>query len=365
MRRLLPLLILVSIGCGTAAGIPESEPPTAAAAPTPTPFATPAPQSLPATGCAPQTFVGGSPGLAVQYENLALDGASLAFIEGVSWDASTRTSGGDWLSIVDRETGTTKRRLARFDGGAQAIAFDANAFYIAVWGSATRTGKSTGWLAHVDRASGETTTLTTGLSLSWSLAGMDDTLVFSNRTDDGSLIELRTVAKAGGASTAIGTGLVEHAKILTDAGGVAWVESTGAGDGTQRLVHRSGQVTTELARGRLVPTALARQGDVFYFADDTGVFSVPLGGGAPTAVAVAPRVLEVFAHAKAVAWLQGESHGGDLAIHDDAALMAVPATGGVATKVAAVRFPHDLVADDAWFYWVDNQKEIRRVCRPF
>lgn len=168
-----------------------------------------------------------------------------------------------------------------------------------MWGSATETGNGTGWLARVDRASGATTTLSTGLSLSWSLAGLDDTLVFSNRTDDGSNIELRTIAKAGGASTAISTGLDEHAKILTDAGGIAWVESTGdgVGDFTRRLVYRAGDVKTELARGHLVTTALARHGDTFYFADDTRVLSVPRTGGAPAVVAVAPRVVEVFADA--------------------------------------------------------------------
>jgi hypothetical protein len=367
MRSLLPLVVL-SIGCGTAAGVPGGDPQSATDIPAPTAStapATPAPWLQPATRCQPQTFVAPAPGFAVDYQNLALDGASLAFVEGISWDPSTRTGGGDWLTLVDRKDGASRRRLARFDGGLQAFAFDASAFYVAVWGSAKSTGNGTGWLARVDRASGETTTLTTGLSLSWSLAGMDDTLFFSNRTADGMDIELRSTTKAGGTSTMIGAGLQEHEKILADASGVAWIESTGAAEEPRRLVHRTGDVTTELARGNLVRTALARSGDTFYFADDTGVFSVPGAGGAPTRIAVAPRVLEVFADARAVAWLEDASYAGDLAMNDDAVLMAVPSAGGAAAKIAAVTYAHDLVADDAWFYWVDGQSTIQRVCRAF
>jgi hypothetical protein len=365
-RRLLPLLLLF-LGCGTAAGAPDGTPSEIPAAPPPAPSApaTSPPDAVPAGGCAPQPFVASPAGTTTQYQSLALDGATtLAFVEWITWDATTRTNGGEWLTTADTKTGRATRR-AHFDGGPQAIVFDESAFYVGVWGSATSTGKGTGWLARVDRATSATTTLATGLTLSWSFAGLGDALVFSNLTDDMTRIELRTVAKAGGASTAIGSGLVERAKILAGDGDLAWVEATGDPDGTERLVLRTGNVATELARGKLVPTALARSGDTFYFADDTGVLSVPRAGGAASRVASAPRVLEIFADAAAVAWIQGPSYGGDLAIHDDAALVAVPAAGGAPAEVAHVRSPHDLVADASWLYWVDNQTTILRACRPF
>ncbi|HEY8074508.1 MAG TPA: hypothetical protein VIF62_10365 [Labilithrix sp.] len=369
-----PRVLLLSLlcGCGTVAGAPDDPIPEPVDAPgARAGFAPAAAPTSPAniaflpppaaTGCTPQPLVTSPDGTATQYRSLALDGASLAFLEWVTWQKSTGTDDGQYLASVDLASGT-KTRLAHFVGGAQSLAFDASAYYVGVWGNASATGDGLGSLVRVERGTNATTTIATDLSLSWSIASSADSLLYAARSADDSTVGLLAMSKDGGAAVEIGAGLDEGARILADADGIAWIETSG---GMGHLERRAGDLTTELASGALVSKALARAGDTFYFADDQGVLAVPVAGGAVTRIAKAPRVLEIFADAKTVAWIQGPSYGGDLAVNDDAVLVAMPAAGGGAVTAAHVHSPHDLVADAASFYWVDNQTSIQHVCRPF
>jgi hypothetical protein len=347
---------LLLIGCGTAAGAPDSEPPIASpptANPPSATTTTPTRVAQRAQGCDAQPFIASPQGTATQYDNLSFDGRDLVFLENVTWEESSKGPNGDFVTVADGAGAT--RRIARFDGGPQAVVFDASAYYVGVWGTAQVTGDGTGWLARVDRATSEVTTLASGLSLSWSLAATDDSLVYTTRTPDDKDTEVRLIPKSGGAWTVIGNGVAERARIVTDATGVYWI-------GPQKLLRYANGKTTELASGTLVPTALARHGDLVFFADADGVSSVSIDGGSPTRIAAAPRVVEVIADAHGVAWIASASYAGDLAMNDDAVLMA--AAGGAPVKVAGVRSPQDLVGDDKWLYWVDNHSAIMRICRP-
>jgi hypothetical protein len=161
---------------------------------------------------------------------------------------------------------------------------------------------------------------------------------------------LRAGAKAGDEPEVLWHGARGVSSLASGAGALAW---TGWDEGAVWALPDGGKpIALATGLGHPVAAAFVPGGVAFVRQDDGGVWRVPLGSGAPVAIAEHPghgRALAVWDGK--LAWIADDGHG-------HVSILAAPLGGGVAwTVVDETGDALELAADGKDLYWLDSDPE--------
>jgi sugar lactone lactonase YvrE len=228
-----------------------------------------------------------------------------------------------------------------------------------------------GTVSRVPKAGGATTTLVSGEHQGIGLAFAGGALLWSEMdADPGCHCDsgvIHRMPASGGSPTALVSNLGFVLGVAADTGSVYWIES-----GSVKRASLDGGGVTTLATGQQDATGLAVDAANVYWTVDTGqvatcgvcpappppkptdstIYRVPLGGGAPVAVANGTRVDSVATDGTNLYWVDTYAK----------TLSTVAVAGGTPTVLATgVTANVGPVVDDLAITWVDGDWNVQRM----
>lgn len=193
------------------------------------------------------------------------------------------------------------------------------------------------------------TVIATGIDQPGSLAVDDGYVYFAAYGDEAAHGSIRRVARSGGPVTVLADGESVPGNVVVDGTRVYWTSNDGqrSNAGAIRAVAKSGGRPVSLVSGLTTARALVADAYTLYFADDAHILALSKSGGVAVPLSPARCTNAMAADSTTIYWAE------NCVLVPPAGILAVSKLGGLPVVVSATG-PGSLFADGAFVYWIDR-----------